>query len=177
MKYKRLFIPNTYVHLVLVSYKRRPILIKNIDLLRESFKNAKQYFVFDVFAICILPDHLHLILKPENIEEYPKIITAIKYYFSHNFDDVGVETPTYGYRNKGEIGAWQRRYWEHTIRDEKDLYNHLDYIHYNPVKHGIAKNVKDWEYSSFDKFVKCGNYEINWGSAEDVKHIATLDYD
>jgi len=152
------------------------MLIKNIDLLRNSFKNAKQFFNFDIFAICILPDHIHMILKPENIHEYPKIITSIKYYFSNNID-VGVETPTYGYKNKGERGIWQRRYYEHTIRDEEDLNKHIDYIHYNPVKHNHTKNVKDWEFSSFEKFVKMKNYEQNWGSSDDIKHIETLDYD
>lgn len=191
MQYKKLFIPNTYVHLVIVAYKRKLILINNIDLLRESFKHAKSFFNFEIFAICILPDHFHLILRPEHIDEYPKIITSIKYYFSKHIDDVGVETPTYtynnlsnnkkeitiGYKNKGEKGIWQRRYWEHTIRDEQDLNKHLDYIHYNPVKHGLTKNVKDWQHSSFEKFVKLGNYEANWGSQEDVKYIATMGYD
>ncbi len=176
MRYKRLFISNTYIHLVMVTYKRKPILINNIDLLRNSFKNAKQFFNFDIFAICILPDHIHMILKPENIHEYPKIITSIKYYFSNNID-VGVETPTYGYKNKGERGIWQRRYYEHTIRDEEDLNRHLDYIHYNPVKHNHTKNVKDWEFSSFKKFVKTKNYDLNWGNSKDIKHIETLDYD
>lgn len=183
MKYKRLFISNTYVHLVIVTYKRKPILNKNIELLRASFKNAKQFFNFEIFAICILPDHIHMILKPENINEYPKIITSIKYYFSKHIDDVGVETPTYnesktiGYKNKCEKGVWQRRYWEHTIRDEEDLWKHVDYIHYNPVKHSHSKNVKDWEFSSFENFVERGNYEKNWGSTEDIKHIAEMKLD
>ena len=82
---------------------------------------------------------------------------------SHNIN-VGVETPTYGYLNKGEKGIFQRRYFEHTIIDEKDLNNQINYIHYNPVKHGYAKSVKDWEYSSFHKFVKNGLYDINLGS-------------
>jgi len=177
MKYKRIFIQNSFVHIVVVVCHRSPLLIKNIDLLRESFKNAKQFFDFEIVAICILPDHFHLILNPKNINEYPKIITAIKYYFSKRIDDVGVETPTYGYKYKGEKGIWQRRYYEHTIRDETDLNNHLDYVHYNPVKHGRAQNVKDWEFSSFDKFVEMGNYDKNWGSANDVIHLEEYDYD
>jgi REP element-mobilizing transposase RayT len=105
---------------VIVTYKRKPILITKIDLLREAFKNAKQFFNFEIFGVCVLSDYIHLILKPETIEEYPKIVTLIKYYFSHRFNDVGVETPTYqgtyGYKNKLEKGILQRRYWEHTIR-------------------------------------------------------------
>lgn len=175
----------------MVTYQRKPILINKIDLLRESFKNAKQFFNFEIFGVCVMPDHVHLILRPEKINEYPKIITSIKYYFSHRFNDVGVETPTYrnqlnlqtkqnptyGYKNKLEKGIWQRRYWEHTIKSDEDLYKHLDYIHYNPVKHGLVKNVKDWEYSSFFKFVEMKNYDLNWGSTDQIKHIATLNYD
>lgn len=195
MRYKRIFIQNSCVHLVVVTYNRNPILIKNIDLLRESFKNAKSFYDFEIFAICVLPEHFHLILNPKDINEYPKIITAIKYYFSKKFNCVGVETPTYnnssnsrtkqnnifpptyGYKNKGEKGIWQRRYFEHTIINEDDLHKHLDYIHYNPVKHEYVQRVKDWEFSSFDKFVNMNNYEINWGSANDIKHLEKLDYD
>ena len=72
---------------------------------------------------------------------------------------------------------WQNRFWEHTIRDENDLNTHLNYIHYNPVKHGYAKSVKDWEYSSFHKFVKKGLYDINWGSNTDIKEIIDLNFE
>ena len=71
---------------------------------------------------------------------------------------------------------WQNRFWEHTIRDENDLNIHLNYIHYNPVKHGYVKSVKDWEFSSFHKFVKKGLYDINWGSNTDIKEIIDLDF-
>lgn len=63
-----------------------------------------------------------------------------------------------------ERGIWQRRYWEHAIRDERDLQNHVDYIHYNPVKHGLVLKVKDWPYSSFHQWVKRGHYQENWGA-------------
>lgn len=177
MKYKRIFVQNSYVHIVVVTYKRNSILIDNIDLLHESFKNAKQFFDFEIVAVCILPNHFHLILNPKDINEYPKIITTIKYYFSKRIDNVGVETPTYGYKNKGEKGIWQRRYYEHTIINEEDLNQHLDYIHYNPVKHGCVKNAKDWEFSSFNRFVQSGNYDLNWGSTEDIEHIIDLKYE
>ena len=82
-----------------------------------------------------------------------------------------------GYKNKREKGIFQRRYWEHTIRDENELNNHINYIHYNAVKHGYAKSVKDWEYSSFHKFVKKGLYDINWGSNTDIKELIDLDFE
>lgn len=190
--YRRLFIQNSYVFIVIVTNKRKPILIDNIELLRESFKKAKQTYNFEIFGSVILPDHIHLLLRPENIKDYPKIIRAIKYNFSEKFNAGGIAIPPY--KNKKHSSKklddggmaippytkkqiWQRGYWEHTIKSDEDLYKHLDYIHYNPVKHGLTKNVKDWEYSSFFKFVEIKNYDFDWGSSKDVKHIETLDYD
>ena len=123
-----------------------------------------------------MPNHIHLILHPHHIEPHPQIISSIKHSFSRN---VGQVCPTdnlkSGYKNKRKKGILQRRYWEHTIRDENELNNHINYIHYNPVKHGYAKSVNDWEYSSFHKFVKKGLYDINWGSNTDIKEIIDLD--
>lgn len=176
--YKRLFIQNSYLFLTINTYKRQPILINNIELLRESFKRAKQTYDFEIFASVVLPDHMHLILLPKDVNEYPKIIFAVKYHFSRNVQNGGgLGNPpclSYSKTKKKEKGIWQRRFYEHTIRDEKDLYNHLDYIHYNPVKHEYSQNVKDWEYSSFEKFVKRGNYDINRGSYEDIKELEQL---
>ncbi|MCQ2744586.1 MAG: transposase [bacterium] len=176
MNYRRVFVPNSYVHIIMVAYKRKPIFIDNIDLLRKAFENSKKYYQYEIISICVLPDHIHLIINPNNTLEYPKIITSIKYYFSKNYD-VGVETPTYGYTNKGEKGVFQRRYFEHTIINQDDLNNHIDYIHYNPVKHGLVKNVKDWEYSSFLKFVKHNLYDKNWGSSKDINNFVNLSFE
>ena len=176
MNYKRVFVPNSYVHLIVVAYNRKDIFVKNIELLRVSFKNAKQHYNFDIIAICVLPNHIHMILNPDNIKKYPKIITSIKYYFSKNYD-VGVETPTYGYVNKGEKGVFQRRYFEHTIYSQEELNKHINYIHYNPVKHGYVKTVKDWKYSSFHKFVQDKLYDKNWGSSADIENIRNLDFE
>lgn len=179
--YRRLFIQNAYLFFTITTNNRQPILIDNIELLRESFKRAKRTYNFKIFASVILPDHMHLIIIPEHIDEYPKIIFAVKYHFSRNINFGGLGNPPYSLSEskikKKEKGIWQRRYYEHTIIDDEDLCRHLDYIHYNPVKHGCAKNVRDWEFSSFDKFVKISNYDINWGSQKDVKHIATMEYD
>jgi len=145
--YRRAYQENSYVFITMVSFHRNPLLIRNIDLLRSSFKRAKQKYKFELFGIVILPDHIHMIIKPKNIQEYPSIIKSIKYYFSKNIDEKEIENIkeylTESKINKKEKGVWQRRYWEHTIKDEDDLYKHLDYIHYNPVKHGYAENVKN----------------------------------
>lgn len=179
MKYKRLFLKNTYVFLTVVTSKRRNILIDNIELFKKALNNAKRFHQFEIFGIVILPNHFHILLKPLIIENYPKIIHLIKTYFSKNIDIEKIDDYklSASRRNKQEKDVWQRRYWEHTIRDECDLYKHLDYIHFNPVKHGYVKSVKDWRYSSFEKFVKKGNYEINWGCSTDIVHIKDMELD
>ena len=144
--------------------------------MKNSFINSKKYFKYNIVAICVLPDHIHMILYPENIKDYPKIITSIKYYFSKNIN-VGVETPTYGYLNKGEKGVFQRRYFEHTIISEEDLNNQINYVHYNPVKHGYVQAVKDWQYSSFHRYVKKFFYNIDWGNYIDIKNIKNQDFE
>ena len=169
MNYKRLFIEHTYVILTIVTHMRKKILIENVDILRKSFEQCKKRYDFEIFAIVINPDHLHMILKPKNINEYPKIIGQIKAGFTKN---VNIE---YEMNNSRESNIWQRRYWEHTIRDEDDLYKHLDYIHFNPIKHGYVQRAKDWEFSSFDKFVKKGFYESDWCNFNDKYKIIDMD--
>ncbi len=176
MNYRRVFVQNSYVHIIIVAYKRKNIFINNIELLRLAFKNAKRFFNFEIAAICILPDHIHVILNPEKIKEYPKIISSIKYYFSKNCNVVG-EVPTYGYQNKGEKGIFQHRFFEHTILSENELNNQIDYVHYNPLKHGLVKYVKDWKFSSFHNFVKKKLYEKDWGSRKDIKNFMDLDFE
>lgn len=177
--YRRLFLDRHNVFITCVTFKRNPILINNIEYLREGFKKSKEKYNFEILAMVVLQDHFHMILNLEKIADYPKIIAEIKQYFSKSIDKKFLKriekyiTPSMVKRN--ESGVWQRRYYEHTIRNEKDLNIHLDYIHYNPVKHSLVKNVKDWEFSSFHKYVKRGNYEPNWGSSEDIKTIVKYD--
>lgn len=128
---------------------------------------------------------MHLILNIDNSSDYSSIISLIKAYFSKNINETELfyskKKLTPSKIKKREKGVWQRRFYEHTIRDEQDLYNHLNYIHYNPVKHGATKSVKNWEYSSFQKFVKKNWYEIDWGSCDDdikgLEHLNALEYD
>ena len=178
MNYRRIFVPNGYVHIIITSYGRNPVFVKNIEILRTAFRNVQKLYKFEIAAICILPEHIHLIMHPENINNYPQIISSVKHYFSRN---VGQVCPTddlkIGYKNKREKGIFQRRYWEHTIKNEEELNNQINYIHYNPVKHGLVNNVCDWQYSSFHKFVKQGLYENDWGSLKDIENIKDLDFE
>ena len=164
MKYKRLYVEGHDYFITVVTYERNPILIDNIELLRESFAYVKTKFRFDIDAIVVLPDHFHMILKMDDPQEYSKIIGSIKRYFSKNCDSKYyahlVQSQS---RNRQHYKpVWQKRFYEHTIRDEKDYITRLDYIHFNAVKHGYVEVVKDWKYSSFNKFVKNGTYDTNW---------------
>lgn len=178
MNYKRLFIKNSLVFITIVTSKRRKILIKNIDILKNALEKTLKNYNCKLFAICVLEDHLHMILKPYDIEDYPKIIQQIKSYFSKNIDKklLANYSLTLGNIKRKECDVWQHKYWEHTIRDENDLLKHLDYIHFNSVKH-YNINPSDWKYSSFNKFVKKGLYEKNWCNFEDKNKINNLNYE
>lgn len=169
MNYKRTFIQNSAVFITIVTYKRKNILIDNISILRKSFQYAKTKYKFEIAAIVVLPNHIHMIIKPKTITDYPKITGQIKIYFTKTSE------LNYTSNKKRESNIWQRRYWEHTIIDEKDLNRHIDYIHYNPVKHKLVKAPKDWRSSSFRKFVKEGYYDENWYNAGDKNDIINME--
>ena len=166
--YKRVFVDDYHYFLTIVTYNRNPILTENIDLLREAFKQSRDKYPYQIKAVVILPDHIHMIIKPKLAIHYPKIISAIKQHFSRHCD------PQYyqhikqsSSRSKaGYKPIWQKKYYEHTIRDDDDYRSRFNYIHYNPVKHGYVKHVKDWEYSSFHRYVKREIYSPEWASFE-----------
>lgn len=164
MNYRRAHIENSKIFITMVTSKRRPILIENIDILRNSFKQAKETIKFEIDAIVILPDHLHMIIQPDDNKTYPDIIKRIKVDFSRNIDTTKIKDyeESESKKSKNEKDIWQRRYWEHTITDENDFYSCIDYIHFNPVKHGYVKQAKEWKYSTFEKYVKLGLYDENW---------------
>ena len=121
---------------------------------------------FTTDAICLLPDHIHCIWTlPEGDVDYSLRWKEIKRRFSHRFRNISevLDMPNQSRQKKLELTIWQRRFWEHTIRDETDLENHLHYIHYNPVKHGLVSKQGHWEWSSFRRYVRMGLYEPDWG--------------
>lgn len=156
MDYKRIFIENSLIFITVVTKDRKNILIDNISFLRKAFKLAKEKYKFEIIAIVINPNHFHMIIKPDKIEEYPKIIGFIK----SSFTKLSKIKYTLSINNR-EANIWQRRYWEHTIINENDLHRHLDYIHFNSMKH-YSIPPKEWKYSTFKKYVNKGLYELNW---------------
>jgi putative transposase len=144
--YKRLFLEGHSYFITIVTHKRNPLLIDNIEALRESFRESKRHYVYSIDAIVILPDHLHMIITPKQAYDYPKIIRAIKYNFSIKVNTD--ETQSIAREKKGLNPVWQKRYYEHTIRDEKDYLRCLEYIQHNPIKHGLIEEDEEWKYKS-----------------------------
>jgi len=143
------------------------LLVANIDVLRLVFRQTKQKYPFTMEACVILPEHLHCIWRlPEGDNDFSKRWRLIKTYFSKNITEN--ERISNSRKQKKERGIWQRRFWEHLIRDEDDYQNHVDYIHYNPVKHGYVQQTKDWRYSSFHLWVKRKHYPMDWADNIDM---------
>ena len=159
--YRRNFIPGgTYFFTVTVVDRRSDCLVRNIELLRQSFRLARRKRPFEIDAIVVLPEHIHCIWTlPPGDADYSHRWSLIKARFSRALLNAGQPVK----RNaRGEYNVWQRRFWEHTVRDEKDLRAHVDYIHYNPVKHGLVARVSEWPYSSFHRFVRLGWLGADW---------------
>lgn len=168
-RYIRAHIPDgTFFFTVALLERRRRLLTENIQALRDAFALVKAQRPFTIDAAVILPDHLHCIWTlPEGDADFPGRWHTIKSKFSRSLPKE--ETLSARRVVKGERGIWQRRFWEHTIRDDEDLARHMDYIHYNPVKHGHARRVCDWPYSTFHHLVQQGMYAPDWGVSDDVR--------
>jgi len=148
-QYKRIFLAGYSYYLTIVTHGRNPILIDNIELLRESFRESKRYFKYSIDAIVVLPDHIHMIITPKVADEYPRIVKSIKYYFSKHCElEEELEQSASRYRRKYKP-IWQKRFYEHIIRDEKDYLRCLEYIRNNPIKHEYVEHNEQWKYSSF----------------------------
>jgi putative transposase len=151
----------------LVTYKRLKLFedTRNVNLLRESIQKVKLTHPFKMEAYVLLPDHFHCIWTlPENDNDFSMRWRQIKSYFTRNFQQEKI--PLYKARkNKKEQCIWQRRFWEHTIVNEKDFANHVDYIHYNPVKHGYVESPSAWLFSSIHYYIEKGIYSKSWGES------------
>jgi putative transposase len=177
-EYRRLQIEGGTYFFTVVTYSRLPILtaLEARKLLRMAWLDVRERYPFTTDAVCLLPEHLHCIWTlPEGDANYSVRWKEIKRMFTKGYlDQIGPGEMRNDSRvRRGEAAIWQRRFWEHTIRDEGDLNRHRDYIHYNPVKHGLVKSVADWPWSSFHRFVRRGYYDAGWGEAvgDDVRKM------
>jgi putative transposase len=147
---------------VTLADRSSDLLVRHIDRLRRIYASVQSCHPFETVAICILPDHLHAVwAMPLGDTDYPLRWSTIKAGFSRGLMETAPRSASKV--AKRERGLWQRRYWEHTIRDDADFERHVDYIHFNPVKHGYVKKVSDWPYSSFHRYVTRGLLATDWG--------------
>lgn len=162
MDYRRIWYPGgTYFFTVNLLDRRSDLLTRHIDLLRTSIKNVKQRYPFKIHALVVLPDHMHCVIElPEGDVDFATRWRLIKMRFSKQLPNV--ERRSAVRIARGERGIWQRRYWEHLIRDERGFRAHIDYVHINPVKHGLVRSVAEWPYSTFHREVERGNYPADW---------------
>ena len=151
--------------------RRSRLLVENIDVLREAIRATKQTMPFHIDAWVVLPEHMHAIWTlPPDDDNYSGRWRAIKKTFSKSISVNEYRSQVRIKRH--ERGIWQRRFWEHTIRNDHDYVAHVDYIHFNPVKHGWVKAAKDWPYSSFHRFVAHGLYPATRNLYIDVRCIS-----
>jgi putative transposase len=161
--YRRNFVPGgSFFFTVNLADRRSHLLTDKIALLRSAFRFVSLHHPFTIDAIAVLPDHLHCIwtLPPQDAD-FATRWRLIKTKFSKHI--AAGERRSLSRVGKGERGIWQRRYWEHTLREDGDFERHCDYIHFNPVKHGHVSTVSEWPYSSFQRFVRLGVYSLEWG--------------
>ncbi len=162
--YRRNPVPGgTFFFTVTLDDRRASLLIEHLDALRGAFRIARRERPFAIVAIVVLTDHIHTIFNlPPGDADFSGRWRRIKSLFTHALVARGVPLAA---NRKGEYNLWQRRFWEHTIRDNGDLSRHVDYIHFNPVRHGLVGRVKDWPYSSFTHYVRRGILPMGWGGS------------
>lgn len=144
----------TYFFTVTLRDRMSDLLISEVDALRSSWKRAAERVPHRIIAVVVLPDHLHALIEMrDGDDDYPKLWQEIKKGFTRRLD--GAKSP------------WQPRYWEHTIRDDRDLRAHFDYIHINPVKHGHVDRASDWRHSSIHRYIRRGELPHDWGTEDE----------
>ncbi|HLD64849.1 MAG TPA: transposase [Pseudomonas sp.] len=150
----------TYFFTLTLKDRRSDLLVRHVSLLREALRRVRRSKAFTLPAAVILPDHLHLLMRlPDGDSNYSARLRDFKAIFVKALSAAGEPVKRDA---RGAANIWQARFWEHVIRDERDLAAHIDYIHFNPVKHGLVERVVDWPYSSFHRFVRLGLLAPDW---------------
>ena len=161
--YRRAYAPGAtwFFTINLLERHGNDLLIREIDRLRTVIRRVHELHPFTIDAWVVLPDHMHCVWTlPAGDHDYALRIRLIKTLFARALP--AIERRSDVRVNRGERGIWQRRYWEHLIRDEADFRAHLDYVHVNPLKHGLVTRVQDWPHSTFHKYVEAGVYPPDW---------------
>jgi putative transposase len=156
-----------YFFTVNASERDKDLLVQHIEILRNAVRSVRRRHPFEIVAMCVMPDHLHAVWRlPSGDRDFPLRWSLIKSGFSRNIDP-GELISKSRLKNR-ERGLWQRRYWEHLIRDETDLERHVNYIHFNPVKHGYVDRAIDWPYSSIHRYQRNGLLTSQWAESQNL---------
>lgn len=165
--YRRMQVPGTTYFFTLATFRRQPLLTHpdSVTAIRDAIRMVRKVLPFEIVAFVVLPDHLHAIWTlPPGDADYPRRWALIKREAGREIGRfVRIELPR-SMIARHESGVWQRRYWEHLVRDDDDLKRHVDYIHFNPVKHGYARRVAEWPHSTFHRYVKRGLLPLDWAA-------------
>lgn len=166
--YRRAYAPGGTFFFTVVTYNRKPIFSdeESREILGEVVRECRRDWAFEMNAIVVLPDHIHAIwTMPRNDSNYSARWSRIKKEFTKRWIDTGAVNLTVSPSQQRERrrGVWQRRFWEHTILDSDDFDARFNYIHYNPVKHGLVRCPHDWAASSFHRWVEKDVYPKHWG--------------
>ncbi len=167
-KYRRNRVPGgTYFFTVNLLDRSSRLLTENIDAFRAIVRQVRARQPFCIDAWVVLPDHTHCVWTlPPGDTDYSSRWKAIKIAFAKTLPKT--ERLSAVRLRKGDRGIWQRRFWEHTIRDDRDYAAHVDYVHINPSKHGLVQRVSDWPYSTFHRYVAAGIYPSDWAGTSDI---------
>ena len=165
VRYRRNFVPGgTFFFTLTLADRRSSALVDHVGLLRTAFRSARERKPFAVDALVILPDHLHAILTlPSGDSDFSGRWKAIKAKFTRSIIASGGDIPR---DRRGEYLLWQKRFWEHTIRDDQDFERCANYVHFNPVKHSLVSMPGEWPFSSLHRYVRAGILPRNWGGED-----------
>ncbi|MEA5487894.1 MULTISPECIES: REP-associated tyrosine transposase [Pseudanabaena] len=169
--YRRPAITGGTYFITQVTYQRIPWLCSDLGrkALREAIAKVREKYPFEINAFVLLPEHFHCLWTlPEGDKDFSVRLRLIKTYVTKHYgEQLGINAEVSRSRQKRqEKNLWQRRFWEHLIRDERDYALHCDYIHYNPVRHGLCVKAEDWQFSSIHRFIAQGQYPPDWGVTE-----------
>jgi putative transposase len=180
-RYRRNFFPGGTYFFTLVAQGRRPIFTGDLArlFLRAAIDKVRATRPFEIVAWALLPDHLHAVWAlPRGDDDYSTRWMQIKESFTKQYLRAGLshDSRLTSRVRRREQGVWQRRFWEHTCRDEEDLKHCVDYVHFNPKKHGLVGSVLDWPWSTFHRFVEAGEYTRCWGRKDPTPDYCTPEW-
>lgn len=170
--FRRYYVPDAIVFITGVTHDRVPYLglEDNIELFWETLRRVQKIHPFRLVAYVILPDHFHWLMRIEDdCGDFSKVLHSIKRNYTLNYKKAR--------HISGPLNLWQKRFWDHIIRDERDLNNHFDYIHWNPIKHGHVERPENWMHSTYSHWYERGFYESGWGCDSEPSSIIGSDFE